>query len=93
MLALGLSSMSLALGACGNKKAVQAIEKFADRMCECEDAACAEAVKKDFDAWIKDNPRPRGTESDRDKVEAALEKYEACQSDLQGGETGGEAGE
>lgn len=96
VLALGLASFALALGACGNKKAVQAIQKYADRMCECEDASCAESVKEDFDAWIEDNPKPRGTESDREKVEAALEKYETCRSEARGGAGGagdGETGE
>lgn len=91
LLTLGLASLALASGACGNRKAVEAIQKFTDRMCACEDADCAHQVEQDRQTWIEKNPRPRGTESDRDKVKKALEKFQECRDRIPegGGKEGG----
>jgi hypothetical protein len=75
-LALTLSSF-----AAGCSDASKEIEKFADKMCACPDAACADKVMGDFAKWAKDNKDAKG---DEDKAAKAGEKLFKCAMDKGG---------
>ena len=67
----------LLAAACGKNETVKKVEALADRACACADAACADAVEKDYYALVKEGQR-RGSEEDRDKVESAFERMRDC---------------
>jgi hypothetical protein len=69
-LALTLSSF-----AAGCSDASKEIEKYADKMCACSDAACADKVMGDFAKWAKDNKNAKG---DEDKAAKAGERLFKC---------------
>ena len=66
----------LLAAACSNKT-VEKVEALADRACACRDAACADAVEKDYYALVKEGQQ-RGSEDDRDKVESAFGRMRDC---------------
>lgn len=75
------------LPACRKSKTAKQIKKFADKVCACQDAACAEAVQAEYLEWWKGNTRARGSESDRKGVEKAMQRYAECHGALVGPET------
>lgn len=66
-----------AASACGKNETVKKVEALADRACACTDAACADAVEKDYYALVKEGQK-RGSGEDRDKVESAFERMRDC---------------
>jgi hypothetical protein len=68
----------LALGACGKSKwdsALNDFEGLKDRMCDCKEASCAEAVEKDIDTWkssLKDKMHGERPPKDIDERGAKL---------------------
>ena len=69
---VALTLMSFAAGC---KDASKDLEKYADRMCACKDAACGEAVLNDFAKWVKDNQNARG---DQDRANKAADRIGKC---------------
>ena len=76
---------SMATG-CGTSKTVEQINGFADKICACQDAACATSVEAEYQAWWAKNQRARGSEGDRKDVEKAMERYSQCNFKLVGPE-------
>ncbi|HUS30600.1 MAG TPA: hypothetical protein VMZ53_18955 [Kofleriaceae bacterium] len=68
-------ALTLTSFAAGCHDASKDIEKYADKMCACKDAACGEKVLNDFASWIKDNKNARG---DQDKAAKAAERIGKC---------------
>ncbi len=83
-LVLGLSS------ACSSNTTKQ-IVAFSDKICACQDAACATAVQTEYLAWWKANQRARGSEGDRKDIEKAMQRYAECHARLVGEESEGAA--
>lgn len=81
LLSLALLVVPLMAPACGSKTADQ-IDKFADKVCRCQDAACAKGVEDEFLAWREANKRSRGSASERKSVEKALQRYAECHDKL-----------
>ncbi|HUS66800.1 MAG TPA: hypothetical protein VMZ28_19820 [Kofleriaceae bacterium] len=67
----------LLLAACSKNETVKKVEALAERACACTDAACADAVEKDYYALVKDGQK-RGSEDDRDAVESAFGRMRDC---------------
>jgi len=72
----------IAFFACSDSKTVKEIAHYAERVCACENAACAKAVEAEFLTWKEENRRARGAPSDRKEVEKAFERYAACHAKL-----------
>jgi hypothetical protein len=68
-------ALTLTSFAAGCHDASKDIEKYADQMCACKDAACGEKVLDNFATWIKDNKNARG---DQDKATKAAERIGKC---------------
>jgi len=68
-------ALTLTSFAAGCHDASKDLEKFADRMCACKDAACGEKTLDDFAAWVKDNKNARG---DHEKANKAAERIGKC---------------
>lgn len=64
------------LAACSNET-VRKVEALADKACACTDAACADAVEKEYYALVKQGQK-RGSEDDREDVEAAYGRMRDC---------------
>ncbi|MCP4447431.1 MAG: hypothetical protein GY811_19130 [Myxococcales bacterium] len=81
LLALALSSP-----ACGTSETAEQIKGFADKVCACKDAGCAESVQTEYLEWWKGNVRARGSEGDRKTVEKEMQRYAECHLALVGPE-------
>jgi hypothetical protein len=92
---LWLSSVAIASlsSACGSSKTVEQINTFADKVCACQDAACATSVQTEYLDWWGKNQRARGSEGDRKDVEKAMQRYAKCHLKLAGPEPVPEAPE
>ncbi len=84
---IGLFAMALLLPACRKSPTTKQIKGFADKVCACKDAACAEAVQAEYLEWWKGNMRARGSEGDRKGVEKAMQRYAECHLALVGPKT------
>jgi hypothetical protein len=80
MFSIGLGVTAL-LSGCGNE-IVAKVEAFADRACACKDAACADAVHKEYEKFVVENADQRGKEADHKKVIAAGDRMAKCLVDL-----------
>lgn len=78
-------AIAIFTGACSGQTAKK-ISAFADKVCACKDAACAETVQAEYLDWWKDNQRARGSEGDRKTVEKAMQRYAECHAKLVGPE-------
>ena len=76
----------LGLGAGCSSNTTKQIKAFADKICACQDAACATSVQDEYLAWWKDNQRARGSEGDRKDIEKAMQRYSECHLKLVGPE-------
>jgi hypothetical protein len=61
--------------ACGSKadNALNDLEGFKNKMCECKDAACVDSVEKDMEAWekkMRDSDMKKSDLSDDQKARA-----------------------
>ena len=75
---VALLALALVLPACRKSPTAKQIKGFADKVCACKDAACAESVQTEYLDWWKGNMRARGSEGDRKGVEKAMERYAEC---------------
>ena len=76
----------LGLGAGCSSNTTKQIKAFADKICACQDAACATSVQAEYLVWWKENQRARGSEGDRKDIEKAMERYSECHLKLVGPE-------
>ena len=83
---VALLALALVLPACRKSPTAKQIKGFADKVCACKDAACAESVQTEYLDWWKGNMRARGSEGDRKGVEKAMERYAECPLALVGPE-------
>ena len=67
--------LALALGACGTPAK---IGDLADRMCECKDIACADAVVADYKKFVESNPEFKGNTKQEAKVNDEMKRYLKC---------------
>jgi hypothetical protein len=71
-------ALTFASFAAGCSDASKEVEKYADKMCACKDAACADKVMAEFGEWAKKNKDAKG---DEDKAAKAGEKLFKCAMD------------
>ena len=76
MKALLVALLLLAGAACTNET-VRKVETLAEAACDCGDAACADQVEEEWKALL-DQGQKRGSEDDRDKIDAAFKKMRNC---------------
>ena len=74
-LALGLSSM-FALGACSSD--LDKVEKFADELCACKDAACADKVGEEAKKAIGDEAMKKLAKEHPKEIEKLMGKIMEC---------------
>jgi len=68
----------LALGAgCAKNETVKRVKEMADRACACTDAACADAVEKEYLDLVKEGQK-RGSDDDRDQVAKDYSRMRTC---------------
>jgi hypothetical protein len=84
LLWFALAGLGLAAGCSSNT--TKQIKAFADKICACQDAACASSVQTEYLAWWKENQRARGGEGDRKDIEKAMQRYAECHLALVGPE-------
>ena len=71
-------ALALALAAgCSNNETVERVKGLADKACACLDAACADAVEKEYLDLVKEGQK-RGSEDDRAEVEQAYSRMRDC---------------
>lgn len=85
-LLLWFALAGLGLGAGCSSNTTKQIKAFADKICACKDAACAESVQAEYLTWWKENQRARGGEGDRKDIEKAMQRYAECHLALVGPE-------
>jgi hypothetical protein len=73
---LGGGALMLALGGCGTSDTVKKVGAMADRACACRDAACADAVDKEYWELVKTNPK--GTQDERDEAKQHYDRMREC---------------
>lgn len=71
--ALGL----LCAAGCGSKLAEE-LEGYAEKACACADAACAQKVQTEFEAWAERNKMARGSADERKRAEKAMRRFSEC---------------
>ena len=80
-------------GACsGNNETVKRVKGLADRACACTDAACADAIEKEYLDLVKEGQK-RGTDDDRTEVAEAYSRMRDCIASARTGEKAPGAGE
>lgn len=84
---VGLLALVFALPGCRKSPTAKEIKGFADKVCACADAPCAEAVQVEYLEWWKGNLRARGSEGDRKGVEKSMQRYAECHLALVGPES------
>jgi len=72
-------------GACSKNETVKRVKGLADRACACTDAACADAVEKEYLDLVKEGQK-RGTEDDRTEVAEAYSRMRDCIASARTGE-------
>jgi len=78
-------ALFLALG-CSKNETVKRVKAMADRACACTDAACADAVEKEYLDLVKEGQK-RGSDDDRDEVAKDYSRMRTC---ITKARTGGE---
>jgi hypothetical protein len=79
LLAVGLLTFGLA--ACGSKEANQ-MEEFADKMCACKDADCAEKLFEEVKKIDSANEGKKVSASAAEKYAKAGERLSKCYADI-----------
>ncbi len=64
-------------GGCSTNETVKRVKGLADRACACTDAACADAVEKEYVDFVKEGQK-RGSEDDRTEVAEAYSRMRDC---------------
>ena len=72
-------------GGCSKNETVKRVKGLADRACACTDAACADAVEKEYLDLVKEGQK-RGTEDDRTEVAEAYSRMRDCIASARTGE-------
>ena len=80
--ALGGLVVLIALGSCGRKEA-NAMEKMAEQMCACKDAACADKLFPEIEKFTKQNEGKQVEARAADAYNASLSRTQKCYDDLQ----------
>ena len=75
--AIGLSSLLIAGAGCGSDLEGK-MKEFADKMCECKDAACAEKVQKEMAEWAGSNKEAEPSADLQKKLEPHVKKMMEC---------------
>jgi hypothetical protein len=78
----------IASAACTNDVVPRA-EELAERACACEDAACAEDVNSELEAFLRDATGEKLSERDQDRLRAAANRIGTCIAEQLGAETMG----
>jgi hypothetical protein len=73
---LGLSA--LVTGGCASGE-VKTMKKLADRMCACQEKACADQVAGDFGKYMDELEGKKITKSDEEDMTKAAARYDKCQ--------------
>jgi hypothetical protein len=77
--ALGLSLFaSFALAACSGSKEASEMSKFADRMCACKAADCADKLYDELEKFAKANEGKEVEASAADKYNAEMDRAQKC---------------
>ena len=80
---------------CSTNETVKRVRGLADKACACTDAACADAVEKEYVDMVKEGQK-RGSEEDRKEVADAYNRMRDCIASARtGGQpkaTGGDKG-
>lgn len=74
--ALGFA-FSLSLAACGEDRAAQA-EELAERVCACEDAACAREAEEDFEDLLREVTEASLSEGEKSALRSAAGRFGEC---------------
>ena len=67
----------LLLAGCSTNETVKRVQGLADKACACTDAACADAVEKEYLDLVKEGQK-RGSEDDRTEVAEAYSRMRDC---------------
>jgi hypothetical protein len=83
-------ALVLALGAgCSTNETVKRVKAMADKACACSNAACADAVEKEYLDLVKEGQK-RGSEDDRQEVAESYARMSGCIAKARAG-AGGKA--
>jgi hypothetical protein len=74
----------LGLG-CSTNETVKQVRALADKACACTDAACAEAVDREYLELVKGGQK-RGSQDDRDEIEKDHKRMRDCIATARGGQ-------
>ena len=67
----------LLVAGCSTNETVKRVQGLADKACACTEAACADAVEKEYVDLVKEGQK-RGGEDDRKEVEVAYNRMRDC---------------
>ena len=79
-------------GGCSSNETVKRVKGLADRACACTDAACADAIEKEYLDLVKEGQK-RGTDDDRAEVAEAYSRMRDCIASARTGEKASGASE
>ena len=74
--------VGLGLVACSGKKEADQMTKFADEMCKCKTADCAEKLFPQIEKFTKDNEGKEVDKSAAYRYKAAMTRAQKCMDDL-----------
>ena len=70
------------LVACSGKKEADQMTKYADQMCACKEAACAEKVFPEIEKWTQANIGKEVDKDAADRYHKQLERAQKCYDTL-----------
>lgn len=70
------------LAACSGKKEADQMTKYADQMCACKTAECAEKIFPEIEKWTAANEGKEVEKSAADRYNAALDRTQKCYDKL-----------
>jgi hypothetical protein len=81
-------ALLLALGAgCSKNETVKRVKAMADKACACSNAACADAVEKEYLDLVKEGQK-RGSDDDRQEVAESYARMSGCIAKARAGADG-----
>jgi|GEM_PF-6397168 len=81
LLSLGVIAMAAFATGCPGSKEAKKMQKYASKMCACQDAKCAQDVHKEMTAWVKEHfkgGKKKGTKKNVKKWKKAQKKFNKC---------------
>ena len=73
-----LSTLGLAAAGCSDDPLAK-LEEFSERMCQCQDSACAKQVNDELVEWMKDNASAEDPDdADAKKATALMNEMVEC---------------